>query len=74
LPLLWVQRLAALTPAVRDSRGETVARVGNKSSFEVGDRGEHVENALADGGRGINLLQTRPQITSAKRLPKIDLC
>jgi hypothetical protein len=38
---------------------------------------EHVENELTDGGRGINLLQTRPQITSAKRLPstnKIDLC
>jgi hypothetical protein len=58
--LLRVQRIAPRTPAVRDSRGATVAgALGNKSSFKVGDRAEHMENELTGGGRRINVFFDR---------------
>jgi hypothetical protein len=61
------------TAAARPSRVRSA--ISRHSKRAIG--AEPVENELTDGGRGINLLQTRPQITSAKRLPstnKIDLC
>jgi hypothetical protein len=61
--LLRVQRIAPRTPAVRDSRGATVAgALGNKSSFKVGDRAERMEKSsrVADDVSMFSSIETHP--------------
>jgi hypothetical protein len=53
------------TGCSRQPRRDRAGALGNKSSFEVGDRAEHVENELAGGGRGINLFFDRNQSDAA---------